>query len=115
VNAGHVAPLVRRDDNILELKNTAQPLGFFADPEIGMEAFRFQKHDRFLLFTDGVTEAFNDKAEAFGRERLENVLQLDRSDHLTFLDNLFDALESFSGQVPQEDDCTAICIDFHGS
>ena len=114
VNAGHVAPLVRRDDSILELKNTAQPLGFFADPEIEMEAFQFQKHDRFLLYTDGVTEAFNDKAEVFGRERLEDLLRKDRSDHLTFLDNLFQKLNEFGGNVSQEDDCTAICIDFHG-
>jgi serine phosphatase RsbU (regulator of sigma subunit) len=114
VNAGHVPPLVRRGESILELENTAQPLGFFVNPEIEMGSFQFQKHDRFLLYTDGVTEAFNDKEESFGRERLEKQLGEDRSDHLTFLDNLFKVLEDFAGNAPLTDDSTAICIDFHG-
>lgn len=114
VNAGQPVPLIRREESILALKNTAQPLGFFADPEIEMESFQFHKHDRFLLYTDGVTETFNDEAEPFGRKRLESFLCQDGSDHVTFLENLFDNLDDFGDQASQEDDRTAICIDFHG-
>ncbi len=114
VNAGHVAPLVLRGDHVLELDNTAQPLGFFEKPEIEMGSFQFDKHDRFLLYTDGVTETFNDQVETYGQKRLKEFLHKDRSDHLTFLENLFKTLEDFGDNVAQGDDWTAICIDFHG-
>lgn len=114
VSAGHPPPMVRRAGDILDLKITGPPLGFFPDPEVGMATFQFEKLDRLLLFTDGVTETFNLTGELFSRERLKKVLLRDESDHISFLENLFTELVRFSGNVHQKDDCTAICIDFHG-
>lgn len=114
VNAGHVAPLVRRDNRISYLTPTAHPLGFFDQPEMEIRAFRFEKGDRFLLYTDGITEAFNGRGEAFGRDRLEQVLLTHEGDHLEFLDRIFESLEEFGASNPPEDDCTAIVLDFHG-
>jgi len=114
VNAGQVPPLVRRGGNVLDLRSTAPPLGFFPDPEIGMETFQFEKMDRLLLCTDGITETSGPEGELFGRERLREVLRSDNSDHIRFLDHIFDQLEKYSRNTPLKDDCTAICIDFHG-
>lgn len=114
VNAGHVAPMIRRDDRIYYLDPTAQPLGFFDGPEMKMRSFRFEKGDRLLLYTDGLTEAFNEKGRAFGYERLEQVLLTHEEDHLEFLEELFQALKDFGASDPPEDDCTAIVIDLHG-
>ena len=114
VSAGHPPPLVRRAGDILDLRTTAPPLGFFVDPEIGMATFQFEKFDRMLLFTDGITETSDLKGELFGRERLKKVLFKDEADHISFLDYLFAELEKFNGSTPPNDDCTAICIDFHG-
>ena len=47
-------------------------------------------------------------------ERLKEALLADNSDHMDFLDNLFDALERFGIPDPPEDDCTALLVDIHG-
>jgi len=114
VNAGHVAPMVRRRDRIHRLDPTAQPLGFFDRPEIGMGEFHLQKDDRLFLFTDGIPEAFNARGKAFGLERLETILLSHRGDHLDFLDRVFTSLREFGAEDPPEDDCTSIVIDLHG-
>jgi hypothetical protein len=55
VNAGHPPALVRRGGEILALHSTTQPLGFFDVPENSVRTILFQKHDRWLLYTDGIT------------------------------------------------------------
>jgi serine phosphatase RsbU (regulator of sigma subunit) len=114
VNAGHPPPLVLRGERQMALEPTAPPIGFLEDPEITMNTFRFAKNDRFLLFTDGITELSNLEGELYGLERLKQFLLRERVDHLAFLDRLFDALHLFGGGDVLRDDCTAIVIDLHG-
>lgn len=114
VNAGHVAPMIRRGEEVIFLDSTAAPLGFFPDPEVEMSSFQFEKEDRFLLYTDGLTETSNQEGHLFGIERLKRVVLGHEGDHLEFLDEIFDALKDFGGAVPQTDDSTAIVLDFHG-
>ncbi len=113
VNAGHPAPLIRRGDRLYSLPTTAPPVGFFADPEIGMGTFQFEKQDRILLYTDGITESAGKLGGMYGFDRLEHLLKTTDSDHMEFLDRLFQDLKDFTGEAPPEDDCTAIVIDFH--
>jgi len=114
VNAGQVPGLVRRGTKVLELATTAPPVGYFEAPEIGLETFRFERHDRFLLHTDGITEAPNAKGERFGKQRLKRLLLKDGFDHQEFLEQLFGKLNEFGICDPPDDDCTAIVVDFHG-
>lgn len=114
VNAGHPAPLVRRGDAIFTLPTTAPPVGFFDDPKISMKSFQLEKMDRFLLYTDGITEAPNQSGELFGLDRLQQVLLKNGDDHLEFLDRLFAAIGNFGIDDSSADDCTAIVLDFHG-
>jgi serine phosphatase RsbU (regulator of sigma subunit) len=114
VNAGHPAPLVRRGGEIFTLPPTAPPVGFFDDPEISMKSIQFEKMDRFLLYTDGVTEAANKGGELFGVARLQQVLERNSNDHLEFLEQLFTAIRDFGCDDSPVDDCTAIVLDFHG-
>jgi serine phosphatase RsbU (regulator of sigma subunit) len=114
VNAGHPAPLIRRGDEIFSLCPTAPPVGFFDDPQVSAKSFQLTKTDRFLLYTDGVTEATNKQGELFGLERLQQVLQQPCADHLEFLERLFAAIRSFGCNDSPDDDCTAIVLDFHG-
>jgi serine phosphatase RsbU (regulator of sigma subunit) len=113
INAGHPPPLVRRGDEILALKSSTPPLGFFEVPENSVRTFQFQKHDRWLLYTDGITETAGANEELFGRQRLDNLLLSHEGDHLEFLDALLQAVMAFDVQARPQDDCTAIVIDFH--
>jgi sigma-B regulation protein RsbU (phosphoserine phosphatase) len=114
VNAGHPMPMVRRAGEILTLPSTGSPIGFFDDTEFGLRAFRFEKDDRLLLFTDGIIEARGLEGRRFGLERLKDVLLHEDHDHLHFLDELFRSLRDFGASDPPVDDCTAIVVDFHG-
>lgn len=113
VNAGHVAPLVKRGDEIFTLQPTASPLGYFSDPELEVATFQFEADDRLLLYTDGLSDSFNASGQSFGRERIEQLLLNYPDPHLEFLDRLFSALHEFGAADPPDDDCTAIVIDLH--
>ncbi len=115
VNAGHPPALVRRGDELIELSPTSPPVGFFDLLEIEVKSFQFQKGDRLLLYTDGIIEAANPEGEFFGMARMKQELLTDDSDHLIFLDTLFESLERFGIPNPPEDDCTALLVDFYGS
>ncbi|PLX81511.1 MAG: serine/threonine-protein phosphatase [Desulfuromonas sp.] len=114
LNAGQVAPLICRNRQLTRLDPTGQPLGFFAEPDLSLRTFQLQRHDRLLLYTDGIVEAGNASGELFGQERLERLLVSDACDHLAFLDTLFGELRRFGVSEPPLDDCTAIVMDLNG-
>jgi serine phosphatase RsbU (regulator of sigma subunit) len=115
VNAGHPDGLVRRDGELLPLAVTGHPIGYFDHPELTMESFQLQPGDRMTLFTDGLIDGLDRAGEVFGAARLKTVIQRAESDHIEFMDELFDEVYShLDGQAPL-DDCTAIVIDMHGT
>lgn len=113
INAGHPPPLVRRGGEILTLAATTQPLGFFEVQEGAVRTVQFEKHDRWLLYTDGITETTDGNGELFGQQRVETLLLNHQGDHLEFLDALLEEIMAFDGQPEPRDDCTAIAIDFY--
>ena len=113
VNAGHPAPMVRRGEEVLHLEVNAPPIGFFEQPEITLGSFQLQRHDRLLLFTDGITETFDPEQQCFGRARLTELLRGHQGDHLEFLDLLYAELKEFGADSALSDDCTAIVLDLH--
>lgn len=114
VNAGHVAPVVCSAEQLRRLAVTGPPLGYFPEPGLAVASYQFVRGDRLLMVTDGITEAFNERGEAFGRKRLDAVLQSHQGDHLECLEAIFQALQAFGAEDPPRDDCTAIVIDLHG-
>jgi sigma-B regulation protein RsbU (phosphoserine phosphatase) len=76
VNAGHNAPfLIRRGPVLDRLPSTSLVLG--VDPRACYQAeeVRISPGESLLLFTDGVTEAFNAAGEEYGEARLASYLQ----------------------------------------
>jgi serine phosphatase RsbU (regulator of sigma subunit)/predicted enzyme related to lactoylglutathione lyase len=79
VNCGHYSPLLLRADNTLEqLASTSTVLGLFEEWTSDIEERELFTGDVLALYTDGVTEAFNDDNEEFGEERLADVLRRNR-------------------------------------
>jgi phosphoserine phosphatase RsbU/P len=79
VNCGHLcAILLRGDDTVERLDATATVLGLFKhwDCEIGER--RLASGDVFALYTDGITETFNEADEEYGEERLVEALRQHR-------------------------------------
>ncbi|KIH76096.1 serine phosphatase [Geoalkalibacter ferrihydriticus] len=113
INCGHLPPMVRRGDQLFTLNSTGPPIGFFDHPDIEMRSFRFEKDDRLLLYTDGISEAVNAEGVMFGLRRLSQLLMTSDLNYLEFLDEIFAELKRFGACNPPQDDCTAIVIDFH--
>lgn len=115
VNAGHPPGFVLRGGRVQRLESTGPPVGYFDAPEMQLKTFRFEKGDRLLLYTDGITETPNPSGELFGQKRLKKLLRNQSgTDYQEFLEVIFTELGEFGTAGPPDDDCSAIVIDFHG-
>ncbi len=78
LNAGHncLPVIVSKDGNVTEVEVKGLPVcNLLANPEYKIVKAPIQVGDRLILFTDGITEAFNDKKVQFGTERLLKLIQ----------------------------------------
>jgi sigma-B regulation protein RsbU (phosphoserine phosphatase) len=112
VNAGHNPPfLVRADGEVERLQPTAMVLGVAADAVVEARQARVAPADRLLLFTDGLSEAFDRKDEEYGEDRVKDSLR--RAQTLTppaAMERLIADVESFCGSVPLRDDMTLMLV-----
>ena len=77
--------------------------------------FSLGNGDTLFVYTDGVTEANNSKRELFGRERLLAALNAEPDAGPEKLDsNVRRAIAAFSGDTPQFDDTTMLCLKYFG-
>ena len=108
-NCGHVPALVvRRDGSIERLDSTCTVLGMFEDWQCAMAETQINSGDMLALYTDGVTESFDEAQEEFGEDRLIEALKRHRE--LSAQDlaaAVVDEVAHFSGKE-QFDDITLI-------
>jgi len=115
VSAGH-NPMVlwRKASNTCHLVNTnGLALGIDKGPlfDRTVKETRVQlfKGDRFVLYTDGVTESMNQKREQFGQNRFYlRVKQSGEKSCSEFISILVQELEAHQGTAPQHDDITVV-------
>jgi len=108
-NCGHLsALLLRKDLNLERLESTGSVLGLFQEWNGSSGERRLDRGDTLALYTDGVTESFNDAGEEFGEQRLIEALRrngaLPAQDLLT---SVVDEVQQFSPHE-QHDDITLI-------
>ncbi|HXM39830.1 MAG TPA: SpoIIE family protein phosphatase [Bryobacteraceae bacterium] len=108
-NCGHLCGLLLRRDGTLErLDSTCCVLGLFAEWDCCIDERRLLPGDTLALYTDGVTEAFNDAGEEFGDRRLIDALLRHRTRPApAMLASIVDEVQRFSPQE-QYDDITLI-------
>lgn len=108
-NCGHLpALLLRRDGTLERLGSTATVVGLFPEWECAAEERTLCEGDTLAIYTDGVTEAFNETGDDFGEARLIESLrrhcQLPPHEAVSAIVN---AVRRFSPQE-QSDDITLI-------
>ncbi|MGA3025873.1 MAG: SpoIIE family protein phosphatase [Bryobacteraceae bacterium] len=75
-NCGHLcALLLRRDGEIERLDSTGTVLGLFEQWDCSIGERRLSPGDTLALYTDGITESFDDAGEEFGEQRLTEALR----------------------------------------
>jgi len=108
-NCGHLCALLFRKDSTLErLESTCPVLGLFREWDCAISECELFPGDTLALYTDGVTECFNDADEEFGEQRLVDAVR--RRPGLTpraLLDSVLDEVQRF-GSREQHDDITLI-------
>jgi serine phosphatase RsbU (regulator of sigma subunit) len=111
--AGH-PPLLRWREGKLE-RIESNGLLFGVNPEADYPVCDLSIHsgDRFLLYTDGVTEPQNASGDSFGDRRLERVVRDNQSRLPSELsEQLLSEIRVWqSASVAQQDDITLIVID----
>ena len=84
------------------------PLGLM-DGAYSDRTVNFGEGDIFVFYTDGVTEAMNQKREMYGKERLASVIEKSKDLSVeAILDNIEKDVRHFEPKSTQHDDITAI-------
>ncbi len=78
---------------------------------ISLEKIRLKKDDMLVIYTDGVTEAMNERREQYGEDRLVQMVknhgQMSPNEFIARLDA---DIKGFTGNYPQSDDITVVAI-----
>jgi sigma-B regulation protein RsbU (phosphoserine phosphatase) len=109
VNCGHVPPLLVSAGNVSRPEHGNLPVGLLADASYESDRVHLRPGDRFILVTDGVTEAENATGEFFDNQRLEEVASKTPS-----LEDIFSAVNEFCAGTPLGDDCTVVELLYTG-
>jgi serine phosphatase RsbU (regulator of sigma subunit) len=115
-NCGHLCALLLRGDDTLErLDSTCTILGIFRDWNCSTEERQLAPGDTLALYTDGITESFNDRGEEFGEQRLIDALRGHRERSSEgLLESIVDTVRRFSPEE-QHDDITLIVAKCRGN
>ena len=113
-NAGHNPPYLLRGGRTVECLPVASNfvVGVFDDIEFESNTLTFGIGDTLLLYTDGVTEAFNDKREQFSESNLQDILASmhESSSAKEVVTSVLQSVKTFSGDYPQSDDITLLSL-----
>jgi sigma-B regulation protein RsbU (phosphoserine phosphatase) len=114
VNAGHNPPMLVRGDPIcVQTLEEARGIALGVVPEVKIKysEILLEPDDLIVMYTDGITEAFNPEDEEFGEERLMDYLKNHRNDPVQgIIDGLIDEVRRFCGSRPQSDDITLVIV-----
>jgi phosphoserine phosphatase RsbU/P len=113
VNAGHNPPFLLRSGGATErLPATGLALGIIPDPPFDVAQTLVSPGDRLFLYTDGVTEAFDQRDEEYGEARLQTYLESQReAPHRALVDGVIGNVLLFCGTARPRDDMTLMCVE----
>jgi len=114
-NCGHLPPLlIRRDGTVERLKATSTVVGLFRQWNCSVAECQLSPGDTLVLYTDGVTESFNQAWEEFGEQRLIEGLKTYRKlSAQMMIAAIINRLKQFS-RGAQHDDITLIVAKCRG-
>ena len=111
-NAGHDPPfLINSNKEITRLTKGGTVLGFMEDYQFEEDFIKLNSNDTVVIYSDGITEALNEKNEEFSEDRLLAILKENlKSSADMIIEEVFNAIKIFVNAVPQSDDITIVVI-----
>jgi phosphoserine phosphatase RsbU/P len=116
VNAGHNPPYLLSPSGITKVEPTnGIALGVVEKINFISKKIEIKQGEKLYLYTDGITEAFDQEEKAYGTEKLENFLL----HHLhapikDIVKDTFNEVDAFVDGAPQSDDITLLAISYNG-
>ncbi|KAB2879868.1 SpoIIE family protein phosphatase [bacterium] len=111
-NAGHNPPMIlKKSGDWISLREGGVVLGFLPDQEYRQMTKLIDHGDIIVLYTDGVTEVFNDRDELFGDDRLKKIIS--EHAHLSakeIQNHIIEHVRNFAPDTDQQDDITLVVI-----
>ncbi|MHC4822987.1 MAG: ATP-binding SpoIIE family protein phosphatase [Planctomycetota bacterium] len=116
-NAGHNPPfLLHEEDPPRRLAELHGPI-VAAVPGMtyGESEQEMTRGDRLLVYTDGITEAMNEKGHLYGEEPLVDCLKGGPAAVKGMVDDVVSRVWEFQGKAEQADDITVMALSFAGA
>ena len=113
VNAGHCEPVVAGIDGKTRLLERAgnPPLGVIPNKQFVEKSFTLAEGEILVLYTDGVTEAFNRNGDLFQLQRLLDIAQQSSGQSpQEFMMAIIGGVDGFAAGAVQNDDITCLVI-----
>jgi len=113
VNAGHMAPILRRREGaVSELGEDAAglPLGVAEGYEYESFTHKVEPGDVLTIFTDGFSEAMNNERELYGIERLKTQISSPIGSLVDFGKHILEDVNKFVDGYDQSDDMCLVCF-----
>jgi sigma-B regulation protein RsbU (phosphoserine phosphatase) len=107
---------INADNNVETIESNGIALGFISDSAafsgfIEEITIPLVAGERYLIYTDGLTEAVNNEKESYGGKRLINLLSTNiGASPETILDTIMNDVKLFSSGAPYHDDLTVIAL-----
>jgi sigma-B regulation protein RsbU (phosphoserine phosphatase) len=111
--AGHELPLIAGAAGaaLPVMSGATLPLGIEADPPLDEQSVRLTRGSTLLLYTDGLTDAYDPDGRAFGLEQVRSCLHNHMDSPAQVLcDRLLDAVTAHQDVAPQHDDITLVAV-----
>ncbi len=115
-NGGHTLPFLVEESSVVQLQDTPGViLGKFKNFKFESRQLRCSPGSRLILYTDGVTEALNDKEELYLESRLLQYLTTHNPDTTEKLVRgiIVDVMK-YMGRALQSDDITVLLLEYRG-
>jgi sigma-B regulation protein RsbU (phosphoserine phosphatase) len=111
-NGGHNAPMLRHaDGNIEYLTQGGMALGALENSKYEERPVKLNTGEIIVFYTDGVTEAKNEKEEEFGTQRLKQVINISHPFSANqIMENIQNAVKTFTNDASYADDLTLVVI-----
>lgn len=111
-NGGHDPPVLFKQGNKPQfLEATGLLLGVLGDSEYEEVSITLDPGDVLLLYTDGITEAFNNEAVEFGLDRLISLVDENREHPAgEIMNRILESVRNHVDGAPPSDDITVIIL-----
>ena len=111
VNAGHNPPVILRGDRVIRLEACGPVVGLLPGALYRQDECRLQPGDIFIAFTDGISEAMNERDEEWEEERFIAAARRAAGLKATqIIDAIFREADAFTGPARQYDDMTLLVM-----